>query len=237
MTTYTFSNGTEIDITKAEIRSANGDVLALGHKESELLHLLLASSPEVVSKKAITEQVWQRPTISESAISVAIAKLRKQLSLANIAEIEIITAKGVGYRAKLHDAIQEASQPITVTSSSKTPAETPNKDTASLVRNVQGNINHRKRIWMTVLLVFSLSIGYTLKWLYTFTECEHLPTERIIKNGTNKFVYVCWSENSKQDERELATKNIKQDADIILIDKNNNVSQFNALGERLHHDK
>ena len=111
MTTYIFSSGAQIDLTKAEMLSATGEVFSLGHKESELLKLLLVNSPEVVSKNIITEKVWQRPSISESAISVAIAKLRKQLNNAQITEVEIITAKGVGYRATCQ-ALTQPTKPL-----------------------------------------------------------------------------------------------------------------------------
>lgn len=101
MDIYSFTSGGIINLHKAEITAADGSKHALGHKENELLRLLLRSSPEVVNKHTIVEEVWKRPSVSESAVSVAIAKLRKQLRTISESDVEIITAKGLGYRIVL----------------------------------------------------------------------------------------------------------------------------------------
>ncbi|MFC3149755.1 transcriptional regulator [Litoribrevibacter euphylliae] len=109
MDIFSFASGGSINLIKAEITAADGSKHTLGHKENELLRLLLNKAPDVVDKNTITEQVWQRPVISESAISVTIAKLRKLLKLVSETDIEIITAKGVGYRLALAPEVSAVS--------------------------------------------------------------------------------------------------------------------------------
>ncbi len=119
MDIFTFTSGGVINLHKAEITAADGSKHALGHKENELLRLLLRHTPEVVNKHVIVEEVWQRPSVSESAVSVAIAKLRKLLRTISDSDVEIITAKGVGYRIALSaDVVVGSSDQVRIASSS-----------------------------------------------------------------------------------------------------------------------
>jgi len=242
MTTYSFSSGARIDLNKAELTSATNDVYSLGHKESELLKLLLARSPEVVSKNEITESIWQRPSISESAISVAIAKLRKQLNNAAIDEVEIITAKGVGYRATYRDIAKndlQLPEPLTATteitqdsekiSTSSQPKTTnaPSLDTSLVVADKQAD-NDKKHLWSVALTIISLSFWLTIYWLYTFTECQRFT---VPMSGHTTNVEICWSESSPQLVSGLAGEVSSKETAIILVDKHNKVKHYNQQGE------
>ncbi len=200
MDIYTFASGGIINLNKAEITAADGSKHSLGHKENELLKLLLVSSPDVVDKNTMTERVWQRPVISESAISVAIAKLRKLLRLISESDIEIITAKGIGYRVTLAADVQTTSS---LTVSPETVNVTPTPRTSSrddlltseekaCLQEVQASSDdfdeeyddedrsgffYKTHCLIGVLLIFSVAFWSYFSWMYDFTQCRRVFIE------------------------------------------------------------
>lgn len=228
MDIFSFASGGSINLIKAEITAADGSKHTLGHKENELLRLLLNKAPDVVDKNTITEQVWQRPVISESAISVTIAKLRKLLKSVSETDIEIITAKGVGYRlalapevsavsigeASLNDSSEvdsESSKEELLSQEERTalqelqnPAEDEldweKVDQASEFDQRASSRQHYIKLGLLVILIcLSLGSSLYLNWAYHFTQCRNLSEEERKELGLTVSVdQMCWSEISER---------------------------------------
>ncbi|QOG12933.1 response regulator transcription factor [Arcobacter sp. FWKO B] len=71
----------------------NGEIVILGHKELELIKLLISKFPKTVSKEEISETLWPYEAICESAIKNLVLRIRKK-----ILEELVVSVRGVGYR-------------------------------------------------------------------------------------------------------------------------------------------
>ncbi|WP_229751149.1 winged helix-turn-helix domain-containing protein [Undibacterium terreum] len=87
------------------------EILALPPKEQAVLHLLLSSSPSVVSKDSFAERVWPEHGMSDESLTRCIHRLRQILR--DIGEpakdIRIESSYGRGYRLELPQSPSKAS--------------------------------------------------------------------------------------------------------------------------------
>jgi predicted ATPase/DNA-binding winged helix-turn-helix (wHTH) protein len=88
------SGGWEIDLARREFRS-QGVLVPLGGRAFEIIAELAQSGGELVSKVELTERVWQRTFVEESALRVHIAAIRKAFGSDRGM---LTTAVGRGYR-------------------------------------------------------------------------------------------------------------------------------------------
>jgi DNA-binding winged helix-turn-helix (wHTH) protein len=96
-----------------------GRLVHLGPKAYELLQVLLAARPRVLSKIEIFERVWPETTVSESSLSTVVAELRDALGDVAREARYVRTVYGFGYAfaAKVTELSTEpaplpASQPV-----------------------------------------------------------------------------------------------------------------------------
>ncbi len=71
----------------------NGTALALGSKESQLLHLLITNRTRTLTKEEIEKNLWPLDSISDSALKKLIHRIRKKTQIDLI-----VSVRGVGYR-------------------------------------------------------------------------------------------------------------------------------------------
>jgi DNA-binding response OmpR family regulator len=91
-------NGREIDLANLEIRH-NGDTLPLTLMEAKLLGYLIENESQVVSRKAILEDVWQLAEDTDTrAIDNFIVRLRRHLEDSPNDPKILLTVRGVGYK-------------------------------------------------------------------------------------------------------------------------------------------
>jgi two-component system alkaline phosphatase synthesis response regulator PhoP len=87
-----------IDFDKLELRS-NGQTIRLTLMESELLRYLVRSAGEIVSRKAILEQVWGLHEDTDTrAIDNFVVRLRRYIEPDPAHPRHLLTVRGVGYR-------------------------------------------------------------------------------------------------------------------------------------------
>lgn len=85
--------------TTSEVRLANGKSLSLTQPESSILRCLHQNIGQIVSKQDLIVAGWGRPDIiGPNSLPVAMANIRKVLSLA---EIEIVNVPKVGYKLEV----------------------------------------------------------------------------------------------------------------------------------------
>jgi len=90
--------GKIIDFDKLELRS-NGQTFRLTVMESELLRYLVRSAGEIVSRKAILEEVWGLHEDTDTrAIDNFIVRLRRYIEPDPVHPRHLLTVRGVGYR-------------------------------------------------------------------------------------------------------------------------------------------
>jgi DNA-binding winged helix-turn-helix (wHTH) protein len=77
--------------------SRAGRPMHLGPKAYDLLHVLMAARPKVLTKFDLFERVWPGTSVSESSLSTVIAELRDALGDPAREARYIRTAYGVGY--------------------------------------------------------------------------------------------------------------------------------------------
>ncbi|GLQ29532.1 winged helix-turn-helix domain-containing protein [Litoribrevibacter albus] len=257
-----FASGGSINLIKAEIIAADGRKHSLGHKENELLRLLVNNAPDVVDKNTITEQVWQRPVISESAISVTIAKLRKLLKRISESDIEIITAKGIGYRLVVSpEALVPSDLDAPAPESSETDTselsheladvsyakqDLLSADEKSALQEIQSpsddaldweKVDQKTRHWLPILAgilsVMSVIAWLSLNWVYDFTECRSLTDAELKENQVSVSIdRFCRSEISERDALK-ALAQVKKTAWLVLVDKNGGVRAYSEEGVML----
>ena len=81
------------------LASSNGHLLALSHKEYELLGLLLAAQGRVVTRSDCMHSVWRERTGDGSrTLDTHMKRLRRKLDVVPGATPRIITVRGIGYR-------------------------------------------------------------------------------------------------------------------------------------------
>lgn len=74
------------------------EVISFTKKEFELLYKLLSFPDKIFTKMQLLEEIWGYDSESlEDTIKIHISKIRKKLE--NITEFEIVTIKGLGYKA------------------------------------------------------------------------------------------------------------------------------------------
>src|SRR6266849_1523258 len=97
-----------------------GQLVAVGHKGLALLHALLRSPGQVLSKAALMEAAWADTVVEDSNLSVQIAALRKLLGPQPDGSEWIATVSRIGYRfvgsvhapdSSLRDASPTVGQP------------------------------------------------------------------------------------------------------------------------------
>ncbi len=87
-----------IDFDKLELRS-NGQTFRLTLMESELLRYLVRSAGEIVSRKAILEEVWGLHEDTDTrAIDNFVVRLRRYIEPDPVHPRHLLTVRGVGYR-------------------------------------------------------------------------------------------------------------------------------------------
>lgn len=75
-----------------------GDTLLLSKKECQLIELLMKTYPNVVTRQAILDKLWDDTDfIDENTVNVNMARVRKQLQALNIDDA-VETIRGAGYR-------------------------------------------------------------------------------------------------------------------------------------------
>ena len=77
--------------------SRAGRAMHLGPKAYDLLHVLLAARPKVLTKIDLFERVWPGTSVSESSLSTVMAELRDALGDPAREARYIRTVYGVGY--------------------------------------------------------------------------------------------------------------------------------------------
>jgi TolB-like protein len=95
-TSYSFGSF-RLDVD-GQLLFRRGELLALGGRAVELLHVLLQNPGQVVSKDALMDAAWSGLAVEESNLSVQIAALRRSLSVEEGAERWIETLARRGYR-------------------------------------------------------------------------------------------------------------------------------------------
>ena len=91
-------DGKTIDFEKLELH-AKGQVVRLTLMEAQLLRYLIDHQGEIVSRKAMLEDVWGlREDTDTRAIDNFIVRLRKYLEIEPAKPKHLLTVRGVGYR-------------------------------------------------------------------------------------------------------------------------------------------
>jgi DNA-binding response OmpR family regulator len=84
----------EVDRTRREVRQA-GTVVALTHREFDLLAHLVECQGQVLSRAQLIEGVWGHDWVGdERTVDVHVRQLRRKLG----ADLPLATVWGVGYR-------------------------------------------------------------------------------------------------------------------------------------------
>lgn len=92
-----FKNGVRYDAATNTI-TCNGEISLLSPKERDVLGLLIAKSPNILTKKELTQTLWPNDAISDSAMKNIIARLR-----AKVGAESIVTISGIGWRVVLDE--------------------------------------------------------------------------------------------------------------------------------------
>ena len=102
------SNNKELEIRKVTLNTDNytvnnnDNVIICTKKEFELLYKLVSSPDKIFTKLQLLEEIWGYDSESlEDTIKIHISKLRKKLE--GITDFEIITVKGLGYKAVIRE--------------------------------------------------------------------------------------------------------------------------------------
>jgi len=92
-----FKNGVRYDAATNTI-TCNGETSLLSPKERDVLGQLIAKSPNILTKKELTDTLWPHDSISDSAMKNIIARLR-----AKIGSESIVSVSGIGWRVVLDE--------------------------------------------------------------------------------------------------------------------------------------
>lgn len=105
---YNILNARELKIGEVTINMDNytlqkkDKVINFTKKEFELLYKLLSFPDKIFTKMQLLEEIWGYDSESlEDTIKIHISKIRKKLE--DITEFEIVTVKGLGYKAKIKE--------------------------------------------------------------------------------------------------------------------------------------
>ena len=105
---YHILNTKELKIGKTILNTDNytvqreNEVINFTKKEFELLYKLLSFPDKIFTKMQLLEEIWGYDSESlEDTIKIHISKIRKKLE--NVTEFEIVTAKGLGYKAVIKE--------------------------------------------------------------------------------------------------------------------------------------
>jgi len=94
--TYSFQ-GFRFDLTRCQLRAANGASIALTRGEAVVLGVLLDNARQVISRSALIEQAkGEDADVYDRTIDVQISRLRRKLQSAGSREL-IRTIRGAGY--------------------------------------------------------------------------------------------------------------------------------------------
>jgi Response regulators consisting of a CheY-like receiver domain and a winged-helix DNA-binding domain len=97
---------TELDYRTLEV-SRNGKALTLPKKEFLLLFKLLSYPKQIFTRQQLMEEIWgPEAETDERTVDVHIKRLREKLN--SFEEFEIITIRGVGYKAEIRNEINTA---------------------------------------------------------------------------------------------------------------------------------
>ncbi len=101
---YNILHTKELKIGKTTLNTDNytvkreNEVINFTKKEFELLYKLLSFPDKIFTKMQLLEEIWGYDSESlEDTIKIHISKIRKKLE--NVKEFEIVTVKGLGYKA------------------------------------------------------------------------------------------------------------------------------------------
>ncbi|MCM1023486.1 MAG: response regulator transcription factor [Prevotella sp.] len=93
--------GTELDYGEFSVTSANGSV-SLPNKEFRILFKLLAQPNRIFTRAQIMDEIWDYDSDSaERTVDVHIRRLREKFETSP--DFEIVTVKGLGYKAVKKD--------------------------------------------------------------------------------------------------------------------------------------
>jgi two-component system, OmpR family, alkaline phosphatase synthesis response regulator PhoP len=96
--------GKTIDFGKLELH-ARGQIIRLTLMEADLLRYLISHEGEIVSRKAMLEDVWDlREDTDTRAIDNFIVRLRKYIEVEPGKPRHLLTVRGIGYRFVAHPA-------------------------------------------------------------------------------------------------------------------------------------
>lgn len=105
---YNIANDRELKIGKVTINADNytvkngNEVIDFTKKEFELLYKLLSFPDKIFTKMQLLEEIWGYDSESlEDTIKIHISKIRKKLE--KVTEFEIVTVKGLGYKAIIEE--------------------------------------------------------------------------------------------------------------------------------------
>lgn len=90
--------GVELDAESLELREG-GQIHALPRKEFQLLFKLLSNPKKIFTRQELVDEYWGLDSeVDERTVDVHIKRLRDKF--AHLAEFEIVTVRGVGYKAE-----------------------------------------------------------------------------------------------------------------------------------------
>ena len=91
--------GTEVDMDAMTV-NYNGEQMQLPKKEFFILFKLLSMPNHIFTRHALMEEIWGPDAeTDERTVDVHIKRLRERLEEAGIKDFEIITVRGLGYKA------------------------------------------------------------------------------------------------------------------------------------------
>lgn len=91
--------GTEVDMDAMTVNYGN-EQMQLPKKEFFILFKLLSMPNHIFTRHALMEEIWGPDAeTDERTVDVHIKRLRERLEEANIKDFEIITVRGLGYKA------------------------------------------------------------------------------------------------------------------------------------------
>ncbi|HEY3055018.1 MAG TPA: winged helix-turn-helix domain-containing protein [Thermoanaerobaculia bacterium] len=109
--TYRFG---DVTVEKATFRLSRGGVpLHIEPKALEVLIYLIEQRERVVPKQELLDQIWKGTTVTENALTRAIAQIRKVLGDdAEVARyVQTVPTRGYRFVAELRDAVEEPPRP------------------------------------------------------------------------------------------------------------------------------
>ena len=106
------SNAKQITVGHTCIKSdtlsitVNGETIELTEKESALIYKLLSYPNTVFSKQQLMDEIWGYDTESDyNTIKTYVSRIRNKLK--NCTDFEIVSVRGLGYKAIVHSEVKK----------------------------------------------------------------------------------------------------------------------------------